>query len=759
MAAMNNLNAVQKELLGAGEAMSKIEIEIEKEDASEVEDVEESEYADDADFAYVVKQAIEQAESYIDTYIAPEREAAMLAYLGAPQGDEEDGRSRVVMTEVRDTVLAMLPSLLRIFTGGDKVVEFVPRGPEDVAAAEQATDTINYIVSEENNSFRFLHDSMKDGLVLKTGILTWYKLDEEKVEYYNYSGLSEDEVALLAAEPGIEIMEQEITPVPMAIDPNIPPEMQPPPVMQYALRIKRVTKSPKFVVESVPPEEFLISATAQSISDSVYVGRRRLMLVSDLVEMGYDRAFIEQNAGTGGFEDNLEVVTRNPADNSTLGLDDANDEATKRVFYVESYVRCDRDGDGIAELWRVCTVGSAAAILHAEVVNHAPYALLCPDPTPHTIFGQSIADQTIDLQRIKTAIMRNTLDSLAQAIHPRTVVLEGQVNIDDVLNVETGAVIRARTPGAVQPLSEPFIGQQALGVLSYIDDIKAQRTGINKTSQGLNAEVLQSTTQDAIQAQLTSSQERIEMIARLFADGIKDMFKGLLKLFIQYQDKPKVIRLRGTWVAVDPRSWDADMDCRVNIALGRGSDAQRMGFLAQIAAKQEEVLKTLGPDNPLVSLEQYRNTLAEITRLAGFKNPDRFYKQITPEDMARLAEKASASKPDPAQILAEIERQKTEADIVVNAAKQELERQKAIAENDYKRDQMMVDAYLKAAEIQAKYQQQIDMARIKAEVDMQRAELTEMFSAQANREQMAAEQAMQAQPAPPAPMPPVPPMA
>ena len=80
---------------------------------------------DEEEFRSRVRMAIEDAATYIDTYIAPERENAMSYYLGNDFGDEEEGRSQVVMTEVRDTVLAMLPSLLRIFTGGDIVTTFV----------------------------------------------------------------------------------------------------------------------------------------------------------------------------------------------------------------------------------------------------------------------------------------------------------------------------------------------------------------------------------------------------------------------------------------------------------------------------------------------------------------------------------------------------------------------------------------------------------------------------------------------------------
>jgi hypothetical protein len=692
---------------------------------------------DDDEFAFVLRQAIETAQTYIDSYLAPEREAAMAYYLGDKFGNEEDGLSQVVLTEVRDTVLALLPSLLRIFTGPDKVVEFVPKMPEDIPAAEQATDLINYIFMQENPGFRILHDAMKDALILKTGVLTWYKVDDESVEYYSYSGLTADEMMLIQAEPDVTIDEM-IEEFDSAV--GIP---------FYSIKIRRVKRTPRYVVECIPPEQFLIDSEATNIDDAIYCGRRKLATVSELVAMGYDRDIIEQNAGTGGFEENLEVLVRNPADQSFFGITNATDETTDRVFYVESYVRVDKDGDGIAELHKVCSVGNGAYILHDEVVQHAPFAILSPDPTPHTIFGQSIADQTMDLQLIKSSIMRNTLDSLAQSIHPRTVVVEGQVNLDDVMNVETGAVIRTRQIGAVQPLATPFVGQQALGVMAYLDEIKTQRTGISRASQGLDADVLQSTTNAAVQAQLTSSQERIEMIARLFADGLKRCFQGLLKLVVQHQDKPKIIRLRNQFVPIDPRAWDAGMDMTINIALGRGSDEQRMAFLMQIIQQQKEVIQTYGPYNPLVDLVQLRDALAEVTQLAGFQDPSKFWKEINPEEVAAFMEQMQQNKPsDPAAMLAEVEAEKIKADIIIQAAKQELDRQKAVAQADLERDKLMVDAMLKAIEIQAKYGAQVDMAMIKGEVDRQREEIRAMFSA-------AQAQAVAPQPQPEMPMPPM----
>ena len=671
---------------------------------------------DEEEFRYTVAQAIEDAQTYIDSYIAPQRETAMAYYLAEPFGNEEDGRSQVILTEVRDTILAMIPSLLRIFTSSDKVLEFIPKGPEDVAAAEQATDLINYIFMQENGGFRVLHDAIKDGLLLKTGVLTWYKLDDEKVEYYSYSNLTKDEAMFIMNDSTVEVDTfEEVTDIVTG-------------ETRISMSIRRKVTTPRFIIECIPPEQFLIDNEATSIDDAIYVARRKLATISELVSMGYPRDIIEENAGTGGFEMNNEVITRNPADQSFFGLSLGNDETTDKVFYVESYIRVDKDGDGIAELHKVCTVGNGSYILHDEIVEDIPFALLSPDPTPHTIFGQSIADQTMDLQLIKSSIMRNTLDSLAQSIHPRTGFVEGQVNVDDLMNNETGALIRMRSPGAIIPFTTPFVGQQALGVMAYLDDVKTQRTGISRTSQGLDADVLQSTTRAAVQAQLSASQDRIDMIARLFSDGLKRCFQGLLKLVVRHQDKAKVIRLRGKFVPVDPRGWDASMDMIVNIALGRGDDAQKMMFLTQLAQKQEMVIEKYGPYNPLVDLQQYRATLAQIIQLSGFQDPSQFVKEVSPEAVQQFMQQMSGNqKPDAAEMLAQVEADKTRADIVINAAKQELDRQKAISEADFKRDQLLVDTILKAYEIQAKYGTQVDMAMIKAETDRMRNDIQATF--------------------------------
>jgi hypothetical protein len=684
------------------------------EEASEDEEMSEEE------FSAVVGSAIDDAADYIDQYVAPAREAATAYYRGDLFGNEEENRSTIVLTEVRDTVLQVLPSLLRVFTSAEKAVEFVPRSMEDVPMAEQATDYVNYVFYQDNNGFKVLYDAFKDALVRKTGIIHWRIDETTDVREYYFEKISLEQYQFLLNDPELEVLEAEEKYTEEEQD-----GMMMPPKAEYSIRVRKKEKQRKLVVEAVPPEEFLVSRNARDIETSAYVGRRQLRPVSDLVAMGYDRDEIMQYAGSYGdnFELNNEAFVRNPAIQPFLDSTNQPDDALLRVYYVESYIRVDKDGDGIAELRRVCSVGEAAHVLHDEVIDEVPMALLCPDPEPHTVIGESLAEQVMDLQLIKSNILRNTLDSLAQIITPRMAVVEGQVNLDDVMNTEVGAVIRQRAPGMVQPLTESFVGQQALGVMGYLDQIKSQRTGITPQSSGLNADILQSTTKAAVDLMTQGAEQRIELIARIFAEtGIKRLFKGLLKAIIKFQDEPRIVRLRNQYVPVDPRYWDASMDVAVNVGLGNGNKAERLAVLMMILQKQQEAVQMMGPLNPVANIMQMQNTMSDILTANDFKDVSRYFGPVGPQEMQMMQQQTeqAAAKPDPAELLAEVERQKILADIEISAAKVRLEEAKVKLGDDRERDKLEADVALRAAEMEMKYGTQVDLARIRADMERER---------------------------------------
>lgn len=699
------------------------------EELAEIEEVSETPGLTDDEYQGAVKAAIDDATDYIDSDIAPDREKAQRYYRGDPFGNEEEGRSQVVMTEVRDTVLAMMPSLMRVFTSSEKPVEFAPRRAEDIPMAEQATDYVSFVFNVDNNGPMLLYSAFKDALKSKLGVFKWYTEKKDFVREKSYSRITQMQLNLLQQDPTIQfisvVQTGEGEPDPMT---GLPSPIFSVKIRQYIETRKRQK------VECVPPEEFLIARNARDLDTADYVGHRTFKTMSELIEMGYDRAVIEEHGGSSGtFELNAEAQTRNPGLRDWFGGSEATDAdpAMRRYYYVESYMRIDRDGDGVAELRRICTIGGGAYIIHDEVVEDVKFAVICPDPESHMVIGSSIADQVLDIQLIKSNVVRNTLDSLAQTIHPRTVVVEGQVNIDDVLNVETGGIIRATQPGMIQELGNTFVGQQALPIIAYLDDIRSSRTGISKASQGLDPDVLQSTTKAAVTATMSAAQERLELVARIFAEtGIKRLFRGLLKEIIENQDEARVVRLRNEWVPVDPRSWDADMDVVVNVGLGTGSIEQRLAGLAAILAQQKEIMQLSGPNNPFVTPKQIRNTIAQMLELQGFKDPSRYFNEITPE-IEQAMSQPQQQQTDPTQMLAEVEVQKIQADIATNAQKvqadieiakmkAQLEVEKQRAENDREQDRLEAKIWMDAREMELKYGVKIQTEELYAMIQRER---------------------------------------
>jgi hypothetical protein len=681
------------------------------------------ETAADEDFEAFIGDLVRDCENFIDEEISPRRALATEYYKGDLFGDEMDGRSQVISRDVRDTVNAMLPSLMRVFFSADNMVEYAPNGPEDIAFAKQATDYARYVVESDNDGFSIFTSAFKDGLVRKSGILKWYWDEAISVSSAEYTGLGENELTALYAEEGVEVevlaqyddpVAERTAPVEPSIDPMTGAVMPVQIPQLFDARVNRKTPANRIAICAVPPEEFIVDRRARTIDDAQLVGHRSMKTVSELVAMGYDQEMVEGYATTGNeLDDNDEFLART----DQYGTDYAN--TVKRVLYVEAWVRYDYDGDGIAELRRVCTMGNAYNVVMNDPSDEAPFAVLCPDPEPHLFFGYSVAEAVMDIQKIKSHLMRGMLDSLAQSITPRTAVVEGQVNIDDVLNNEIGAVIRQRAPGMVTPYETNFLGAAAMPVLAYMDEVKENRTGISKAAAGLDADALQSSTKAAVSATLSASQQQIEMIARHYAAGLKRLYKGLLGLMKKHQNRARVIRLRNEWVPVDPSLWPATMDVVINVGFGRGNDDERMMFLSQIAAKQEAILMQTGPDNPLVGIQEYRNTLAKMVNMAGFKNSEEFFKDPAKTPPAPPAP-PEPPPPDPALILAQAQA-KAEADkILLQKEELELKKHEIALKDDLEHDKLDVHVMLQAKDMELKYGKDVSIAEIRAMVERDR---------------------------------------
>jgi len=650
---------------------------------------------DNEEIGQIVAREINDAINHYDSEFAADRLKALDYYLGEPIGNEIEGKSQVISTEVADTVEQIMPSLMRVFTGSDKYVRFMPRNEEDAELAEQISEYVNYIIAHDNDGYRIIDTWLRDSLLFKLGVVKFYYDDTTTVEEAEYNDLNDAELAVLLDNPDVEVIETSESLVKFDVD-DTGVERE---VLQgYNIKVKVKKRSGRVKIENVPPEEFIFNRRAKSLEDARFICHRTTMSVSDLVSMGYDADEIEEFAGTAQVELEEERDVRFGDIGSGYEIPAA-DDSQRQVAVFDTVILIDADGDGISERRRILSIGdSGEHVLENEVTDFIPFAVIRPIMMPHRLVGRSIFDLTKDLQVVKSTLMRQYLDATYLTVNPRTVAVEGQVNLDDLLDGTAGGIVRVRNAGAVTTLGGQGVGSEVQPLMRYIDEVKEQRTGMSKASQGLDSGVLQSTTASAVAATVKGAGQKLESYCRTIAEtGFRDLFKGILHLVTSYQQQERIVRLRNKFVPIDPREWDSEFDVVVNVGLGTADEEQRIAFLTQIAQKQEQILQQLGPNNPLCSLQQYASTLREIVEIGGFKDAGKFFNDpnmVEQMAMQQQQQKQAAQQQNPEMLKVqqefELKKAKMEAEI-------ELKRTEMEARLQLRREELALESELRTA--------------------------------------------------------------
>lgn len=590
----------------------------------------------------------EQADSfaYNDGEIASARNQALRDYLRYPYGNEQDGRSQVVASDVFDAVEGMLPDLVEVFVSSDKAVVFDPVGPEDEEGAKQATEACNHVFYKQNNGFLILYTAGKDALMLRTGGVKWWWDVRRTPKFETFSGDEIQIAAHLMANPKAEVLSQEaVEPEPMppesqqliaqlqpfaeAGDPQaIDAIQQLTPRQRYTIRLKTVEERGQVRVCAIPADELEISARHNSIllDDCPYVCHKSRKTFSDILQMGFD---VTEDDVKAAENDN---VTQDREFYDTIRGRDAqdvteHDGALARGWLREEYVLIDFDGDGIAERRKIIRLGPK--LLENVEFSHVPISAWTPYLLTHKFDGLSVHDLVGDFQKIHTDIWRNQIDNLALANNQETIVLTDangapKANIDDLLNRRVGGVIRESVPNAVRPYNERWRGIEAMPMLEMLNQDKERRTGYSPIVQGIDSDALKKTAFE-IAKQSNDKQKRQRLMARMMAEAlVKPMFRGIFKTLTDYCMEKMAFRLNGRFVQYDPQEWRDGYDMSINVGIGTGDTMQQMAVLREIAQAQATVAQSPYA-SILLDADKIRNVQARIVELAGFKNADEFW--------------------------------------------------------------------------------------------------------------------------------------
>lgn len=660
----------------------------------------------------------EESESYLGV-IQKERSQALNYYNQEPFGNEEDGLSKYVSSDVRDTVEWIMPQLIDIFVGGDTPVVFEAENAEDAKQAEIESRYCQYVFDRENKGVLLAYTWFKDALLQKNGIIKAFWQDKECREREEYKNKSFQEYLLLLNDEEFEIDElsiflndveyelEDFEKIVQASDPEMIVEMEN--KATFSIVGYRMAVIGKVEISNVPPENFMVQRHHNSIllKDAHYCAEVQEMIRSDLIEMGYEKEIVD-NLPRGERIDALinEKNTRMKKEGGDfLAGEMSADPSRDTILVYDHYIRADFDGDGISELRFVRTAGNKGEyILENEEIDRVPYHAITPYINSYKFHGRSVADNVADLQRAKSMLWRNAFDNMAYSSIPRKII-SGNVNTEDIMTFVMGGVIRKDAAATIENDRIPFVANEAFPMLDRMDMVRAERSGFSKDTMGLNPEALAQSTNLVGMSIMAQSQLLVKMIASVFAyTGFEDLMLHIRELVMKYESKEKIIDLAGEYVNTDPRSWRKQRSARVRVGIGFAGKQEEIALMNNLLTLQDKLMERQGGiDGALTNAKGVYNTIKRLVARMGVKDCNTYF-----------TDPATYKAPPPAPTIAETQ---------MNAAITKMNNDMTMSEADraLKQQQMEADKEFKFAELSQK--ERLEMAKINTDAEMKEREL------------------------------------
>lgn len=627
-----------------------------------------SEPMTDEEVVALLAQAAEESLGAHDGELADDIERANDYYMGKPYGDEVDGRSKFVTREVMEVIEGMMPYLVKVFFSSDQACVFEPEDEDDIAGAEQETEYVNWVFYKDNPGFEIGYDWLKDGLMNKIGIVKAVREGRFGPTTKTYENLDEQSLMLLLA----DMDESDVEDVELEQDEE---------TGLFDAKIKVDLNEHRTAIYNVPPENFRISDSSRNIETAYYVAETYERSISDLRAMGFDVDDDISDSVTRDTYGTVKISRHEDVDDENIGHEGADRKGPSRVVNVwEEYIYLDANGDGITELLKIIRVGDT--ILEKVEVESRPYHAWGPYRIPHKFHGLSAADVVMDIQRLKSRLWRNILDNQFLQINGRYAVVDGQVNLDDLLVSTAHGVVRENFSGAVRDLPTPKFGAEVFQVLGLVDQQVEKRSGVSERSTGLDPSAFNSNTAATTHEMVMSAAEqKIELIARMFAEtGLKSLMLGIHKLGLKFEQPGRKIRTNnGAFIPINPDEWRTRSNMTVTVGIGNGSKTHQMMQINQLMATQQALVAG-GGLGTLISPTNIYNLAMEQSRILGRKDGNRFFtapqSDEIPDQGPSMEEQVKMMQAETDRMKAQTEAQLEQQELEIKAAKQMLEEEK-----------------------------------------------------------------------------------
>ncbi len=596
-------------------------------------------------------------------------EEALKYYLGVPNGTEIEGRSQIMSTDVADAIEWIMPQIMKSFTQNNEVVIFDPVHDGDEKQAELESEYVYEVLMKQNDGFIVLHQFVKDALMQRNGILKVYYAKHNETKTSDYTGISEDQLNSLLSSEGVEMIEkseyidqkqtemkqqqiqqqlqqteqsyqqqreqaqQQGQQVPEEMEikwaqeqQNLALEMEKP-VMLFDVKVSVTRDRGQIYVDPVPPEEFRLNAQHNSIclDGARFTAHVILKPASDIIEeYGISKEKVKEFPEGSNFYDR---EYRFSLQNESVFYDrvDSGDESQRLLEVSECYLQLDIDETGISKLMKVTVMGgdSPTDLLSAEEVESMPWVSTTAFLMSHKFSGLSITDRLKQIQDQKTALWRNMFDNMYLQNNQRNVVVENQVNMDDLLVSRPGGIIRAKRLDSIMPLVTPQLGQDAYNMMTYLDQVRAGRTGVDPDGSATPANIGDRVGSEGVERLMNAKEELVGLIIRVVAEtGIKPLCTKIRDLSMKHIDSVLDFRFRGQWYEINPSEWPDRTNCTVRVGTGTGNHQLQVMALSQVLITQKELAAS---GSTLVSNKKSFDTMDDYCKFSGLNGAVRYF--------------------------------------------------------------------------------------------------------------------------------------
>ncbi len=711
----------------------------------------------DSEVVGFLGRKITQAMNDEDGDLSQVRQENFNYYVGKEYGTERDGYSKFVTRETLETVEWVLPSILRVFTSGDKVVVFDPAGPDDELQSDQETDITNYYVSKANKGkgFLSLHHWFKDALMFPNGYIKCYINETLATDVGTVTGVDAVGLQMLVDDPDVEILEQEsrtiLIDMPAPVPgqpagpgmqqpgqppmpgmqpgqppmpgmpgappgpPQVPPQLQvikgePPqkvPVEVFDLRVRTTKEIMELRLDPVPPEECLIDpdCTSLDLDEADFVCHRVRKSYTQLVLEGYDPDELDQVGSGENYQWNDERTNRLFYEDEDPDTELDDDPSMRQYWVHECYAWYDYDNDGIGERRRTVLIGDR--VFENTETNYQPIVALSAILMQHKHTGMSYADIVKDLQILLSTLTRQLLDNIykinvRRKVFSEDALTEDGATMEAILNTQAEFIpVRGPANAAFVPEPSQSIVNEILPVIQYFEDRVGMRSGVNPSAQ-IDPNQLQDITATAFTGALDAASQRIEMLIRIYAEtGVRFLMLKVHQLLRSHWDIARAVKIRGEWVNVDPSGWRERTDMTVNVGLGFNNRQQQLALLVQLLSMQKEAVAA-GLSNP----DKIYNALDKLVNAAGLGDVRQYF--VDPKSPEY--QPPQPPPPPPEAMLAQAQAQALQAEQMRKGQEAQAAAQKDAAEM-----QIKAQAARDKAELD-KLDKQLDMKRLDAQI-------------------------------------------